>query len=404
MTLPNALDMLGGYNAVLVAVGSMLLGIAAGIAGTFLFLRKRALLGDAVAHAALPGVCIAFVFMAALGGDGRNLAGLLLGSFVTATLGLHIVQRITRRTRLREDVAIGAVLSVSFGIGIVLLTVIQNLGAGKPAGLETFLLGSTAGMLLSESLLIAAGGALVALAVYALRRPMAMVAFDPVYAASVGIHVGKVDWAMMTLVTAVTIVGLKIVGLILIVALLIIPPVAARFWTERTGTVVRLAGLIGGAAGLAGAAISASMPALPTGPIIVLAASVIFVVSLLFAPARGVVASMLRRSRSCRRIKLQQGLLLLAQGRAVQDRALAALLRKEGCMANDGRATALGMDKAVKALVDERRAELSRRLSLNPFDPSSSGPAESVSTGRIRGVDPLGDAEGRLAQPGEASA
>ena len=111
-TLLSALLLQSGYNAALVAVGAGLLGIAAGAGGSFLFLRKRALVSDAVAHSTLPGVGLAFMVMVAFGGDGRSLPGLLTGSAVTAAAGLYLVDWITRRTRLAEDAAIGAVLSV----------------------------------------------------------------------------------------------------------------------------------------------------------------------------------------------------------------------------------------------------------------------------------------------------
>ena len=187
--LLDALLLQLGYNATLVAIGAALLGTAAGITGTFLFLRKRALVSDAVSHATLPGVCIAFLLMAALGGDGRNLAGLLLGSAVSAGAGLWCMNWLTRNTRLAEDAAIGAVLSVFFGFGVVLLTVIQTLGIGRQAGLEGFLLGSTAGMLYSDALVIALGGAATLFLVLLTRRPMTLVAFDPEYAAARGLPV-----------------------------------------------------------------------------------------------------------------------------------------------------------------------------------------------------------------------
>ena len=147
----NALTFAAGYNASVVIVGAALLGTAAGAAGTFLFLRKRALVSDAVAHATLPGIAIGFMVMVALGGDGRDLLGLLLGSAVTATLGFLAVDLLVRHTRLAEDAAIGAVLSVTFGFGIVCLTIIQSMTVGRQAGLESFLLGSTAGMLFNDA-------------------------------------------------------------------------------------------------------------------------------------------------------------------------------------------------------------------------------------------------------------
>ncbi|TMV10894.1 metal ABC transporter permease [Arenibacterium halophilum] len=358
--LRDALLLHLGYNATLVAVGATLLGIAAGATGTFLFLRKRALVSDAISHATLPGVCLAFMAMVAMGFDGRNLAGLLLGSALSAGLGLLCLTWLVRHTRLAEDAAIGAVLSVFFGFGVVLLTVIQTMGSGRQAGLESFLLGSTAGMLRADALVIAAGGALTLAAIVLLRRPMILVAFDPEYAATRGVPVARVDFAIMALVMAVTVVGLKIVGLILIVALLIIPPVAARFWSDRAERVAGLAALFGGLSGFLGAAISAAYPDVPTGPIIVVVAFALFAVSLLLAPGRGVLAAVLRHRRFQRRVHLRQGLLALAQGQPIYERLTLRLLRRAGLARADGVATTEGRARAAKALRDEKRWEIVR--------------------------------------------
>lgn len=358
--LSDALLLQLGYNATLVAIGAALLGISAGVTGTFLFLRKRALVSDAISHATLPGVCIAFMTMVAFGGDGRNLIGLLLGSALSAWIGLLCLNWLTRNTRLAEDAAIGAVLSVFFGLGVVLLTVIQTLGVGRQAGLEGFLLGSTAGMLWADAVIIAVGGGTTLLLILLLRRPMTLVSFDPEYAAARGLPVARVDLAMMGLVMAVTVVGLKIVGLILIVALLIIPPVTARFWTERSDRVVLLSGLAGGLSGFVGAAISASAPNLPTGPIIVLVSFALFALSLLFAPNRGVLAAILGHLRFQRRVHLRQGLLALAQGQPIYERLTLRLLSRAGLARADGVATELGRARAAKALRDEKRWEVVR--------------------------------------------
>lgn len=357
----DALFLQLGYNASLVAVGAALLGAASGITGTFLFLRKRALVSDAVSHATLPGVCVAFLVMVALGGEGRNLAGLLIGSAISAGIGLWCMNWLTRNTRLAEDAAIGAVLSVFFGFGIVLLTVIQTLGVGRQAGLEGFLLGSTAGMLMSDAMVIAGGGAAVLLVILLARRPMTMVAFDPEYAAARGLPVGKIDMLMMGLVMAVTVVGLKVVGLILIVALLIIPAVTARFWTERAEHVVALAGVLGAVAAYVGAALSASAPNLPTGPIIVLVSFALFALSLLVAPNRGVLAAVLRHQRFQRRVHIRQGLLALAQEQTIYEPLTLRLLARAGLARADGVATTTGRARAAKALRDERRWDILRR-------------------------------------------
>lgn len=376
--LVQALLLQSGYNAGLVAVGAALLGVAAGAAGTFLFLRKRALVSDAVAHATLPGIAIAFIIMVSLGGDGRSLIGLIVGSAVAASIGLYLVEWISRRTRLAEDAAIGAVLSVFFGLGVVLLTIIQTMSRGRQAGLEDFLLGSTAGMLLQDAVVIAAGGALAVAMVLLFRRPMTMVAFNPEYAAATGINVRLTDLAMMGLVMAVTVIGLKVVGLILIVAMLIIPPVAARFWTDRTQDVLWIAGVIGGVSGYVGAAISAVVPDTPTGPIIVLSSFALFVVSLLFAPTRGVMAAAFRARRFQIRVHRRQGLLALARGEAIHDPLTIRVLRRDGLVRADNVATDDGRARAAKALRDEARWAIARSIY-----------ADEASSGRFDGLTPI---------------
>ena len=376
--LLEALTLQLGYNATLVTIGAALLGIAAGATGTFLYVGKRALVSDAISHATLPGVGLAFIAMVLLGGDGRFLPGLLLGSAISAAIGLLCVSWLSTRTRLAEDAAIGAVLSVFFGLGIVLLTVIQTMSSGRQAGLETFLLGSTAGMLWNDAVIIATGGALVLALVVLLRRPMTLVAFDAEFAASTGVDVRRTDLAMMGRALAITVVGLKIVGLILIVALLIIPAVAARFWSDRMGHVVGIAGVIGGASGWIGAALSATAPDLPTGPIIVIVAASFFAVSLLCAPGRGVLAAVLRHRRFRARVHVRQGLLALAQEQPIYEGLTLRLMRRAGLIRADGVATEAGRAKAARALLDERRWQLLR-----------ADPRHEAAAARYDGLTPL---------------
>lgn len=376
----DALFLQAGYNATLVAIGAGLLGFAAGAAGTFPFLRKRALISDAIAHATLPGVGLAFILMVGLGGEGRNLIGLVAGSAVTAWIGLLLIEWIVRRTRLAEDAAIGAVLGIFFGAGIVLLTVIQTMSAGRQAGLENFLLGSTAGMLLQDAIVIAVGGSLAVITVWLLRRPMTLVAFDSEYAATLGYNVRRIDLLMMGLVMAVTVIGLKLVGLILIVAMLIIPPVAARFWTDRSSNVIWIAGGIGGVSGYLGAVISASLPAVPTGPVIVLVAAVIFLFSLLFAPDRGVFAAILRHRRFQARVHRRQGLLALAAQHPIREAYTLRLLTREGLARPDGVPTDAGRALAAKIARDERRWDVAREIYQ-----------DAGLTGRYDGLTPIED-------------
>ncbi|MEM6638169.1 MAG: metal ABC transporter permease [Pseudomonadota bacterium] len=396
----QALSLQLGYNATLVTVGAALLGIAAGVTGTFLFLRRRALVSDAISHATLPGIAIAFLLMVALGGDGRALPGLLAGSAVSAGLGLLLIQWLTRRTSLAEDAAIGAVLSVFFGFGVVLLTVIQTSQLGRQAGLESFLLGATAGMLRQDALLIAMGGALILALVILLRRPMTTVAFDTEYARASGMSVDRIDLAIMGLVLAVTVIGLKIVGLVLIVALLIIPPVTARFWSERAGRVAVIGGVVGGASAYLGAALSAVVPDLPTGPIIVLIAFSAFTLSLLLAPGRGVLAAFARHRSFQTRVHLRQGLLALGQDQPIYEPLTLRLLRRAGLATADGVATQAGRARAARALRDEARWQIARQMAAHEaatthYDGLT--PIEEVLT-----TDQIAEIDRRLGGPTEA--
>ena len=298
--------------------------------------------------------------MTALGLDGRNLPGLLIGSAISAMLGLMAVQWLASRTRLSEDAAIGAVLSVFFSFGIVLLTVIQTMSTGRQAGLESFLLGSTAGMLYADALLIAVGGLIVTALVLVFRRPMTLVSFDPGFAATGGMNLDRIDMVMMALVLGVTVIGLKIVGLILIVALLIIPPVTARLWSDRVGHVVLIAGLFGGLSAWIGAAFSASAPDLPTGPLIVLTAFAFFILSMLLAPERGLLLTYLRHRQFQAGVHIRQGLLALAQGQPIYEPLTLRLLSRKGLARADGVPTEKGAARAAKAYRDEKRWEVAR--------------------------------------------
>ncbi|MEK6216235.1 MAG: metal ABC transporter permease, partial [Boseongicola sp.] len=247
-----------------------------------------------------------------------------------------------------------------FGFGIVLLTVIQTMSAGRQAGLESFLLGSTAGMLFADAVLIAGGGALALLLVLIFRRPMTITSFDREFARASGINLDRTDLIMMGLVMGVTVIGLKIVGLILIVALLIIPPVAARFWSDRADNVVLIAGVVGGVSGWVGAAISATAPNLPTGPIIVLTAFGLFAASMLLAPGRGLIVSAFEHRKFQKGIHMRQGLVSLAQGHPIYEPFTIRLLEREGLARADGVPTDDGRARASRVLRDEKRWEIAR--------------------------------------------
>ncbi|RMH24264.1 MAG: metal ABC transporter permease [Planctomycetota bacterium] len=294
----RVLTLRGGFNTNTVLAGTTLLGLAAGVVGAFALLRKRSLMADALSHATLPGIGLAFLAATALGIGGRSLPVLLAGAAATGVLGVVCVQALLRHSRLREDAAIGAVLSVFFGAGVVVLSYIQKNAGGNAGGLSHFIYGQTAAMRVSDAALMG-GIALVAMVAAALMlKEFALVCFNDAFARVDGWPVSRIDLMMMALVVLVTVAGLQAVGLLLVVAMLIIPPVAARFWTERLLVLVVLSGVIGAASGYLGASISALLPRKPAGAVIVLAAGCMFAISLLFAPRRGVIASSVARWRS----------------------------------------------------------------------------------------------------------
>lgn len=297
--------LLEDYNTRVVIAGTTLLGCAAGLVGSFTLLRKRALMGDALSHATLPGIGLAFLIATVAGGDGKSLPVLLLGATVTGLLGIGAILLIRNLTRLKEDTALGAVLSVFFGAGVALLGVIQQMPQGHAAGLEAFIYGKTASMGSTDIRLIAVTGLVCAAASLVLFKEFKLLCFDEVFAGARGYPVLLLDMALMALVVIVTIVGLQAVGLVLMVALLVIPASAARFWTERLWKMFLISGGIGAAGGMAGAGISALFSRLPSGAMIVLVCAVFFLVSLIFGSSRGVLIRALLRRQLNRSIDRQ---------------------------------------------------------------------------------------------------
>ncbi|MBX3356943.1 MAG: metal ABC transporter permease [Phycisphaeraceae bacterium] len=294
-------------NTRTVLAGTALLGLASGVVGSLAVLRRRALVGDAMAHAALPGVCLAFFVV----GD-RNFSAFLLGALIIGVVAAWTISAVKRFTRVKEDAAIAMAIGGFFGLGIVLSVVIQHRPAGNRAGLDSFIFGKAATMLRSDALVIAAVAAAVIGVAALLWKEFKLLCFDQDFAVSQGWPAARLDLLLMALVCVCTVAGLPAVGVVLMVALLVIPPVTARCWTDRFGPMLVLAGAIGAGAGALGTALSAVLPAprealsrgWPTGPMIVLTAAAAFAFSLAAAPRRGLVASLVRQVRLRRRVEL----------------------------------------------------------------------------------------------------
>lgn len=283
------------YNTRVVLFGVAVLGAAGGLVGSFTLLRKRALLADALSHASWPGIGLAFMIASGLGMNAKSLPVLLLGATLTGLLGVGLVLLVRSQTRLKEDAALGIALSVFFGAGMGLLGVVQQMDTGRAAGLEGFIYGKTASMNWNDAVLITMASCFAIACCMLLFKEFKLLCFDENFAGSRGLPVVALDLALMSLVVLITIVGLQAVGLILVVALFVIPAAAARFWTERMWAVAWLSALLGGIGGVIGGAASALFPRLPSGAMIVLASTGIFAVSMFFGSARGVTIRWLRR-------------------------------------------------------------------------------------------------------------
>jgi len=291
------------YNTRVVFLGVSALSSAAGLVGTFLLLRKRSLLSDAVSHATLPGLALAFLIVEAAGGNGRALPVLLAGAAVGGVLGMTTVTLIRRFSRLKDDVALALVLSVFFGLGVCFIVAIQQLPTGNAAGLDHMIYGKAAAMSSGDAKLILGAGLVVALICIALFKEFRLLCFDENFAAVQGWPRILLDLMLMGLVVAVTVIGLQAVGLLLSVALLIVPAAAARFWSESLGKTAWIAAAIGLVSGWGGVLASALFPKLPAGAMIVLVACGVFAFSMLFGVRRGVWV----RWREHRRVKQRVG-------------------------------------------------------------------------------------------------
>ncbi len=295
--------MLRNYNTKLVVLSTMILGVASGFVGSFLLLRKRSLMGDALSHACLPGIVLLFIIMASAGGSGKSLGGLLLGASLTGIIGVGVVMLISSTSRVKDDAAMGIVLSVFFGIGIAMMTMVQKTPGQSSAGLIDFIYGKAASMVLQDFVLLSGVAVVIAALCLLLMKEFALLCFDQTFGKCIGLPVYLLDVLLMVLVAAVTVVGMQAVGLILIIAYLVTPAATARFWTDNLRVMLLLSALFGAMSGWLGASLSALLPGMPAGAVIVLMAAVLFILSMLFGTSRGI----LKRVISHRQLKIKVG-------------------------------------------------------------------------------------------------
>ena len=290
------------YTLMIVASGAALLGAVSGSLGTYAVLRRQSLLGDAISHAALPGIAIAFL----LTGSKAPLI-LVLGAAIAGWLGTLLIMSIVQLTRIKYDSALGIVLSTFFGFGLVLHTLIQRTGNANQAGLDTFLFGQAATILASDILTIGVLGGIGIAIMLIFWKELKLLVFDEGFAASVGFRTRVLDILLTSLLVIAIVLGLQAVGAVLMSAMLVAPAVAARQWTNKFSVMMLLAACFGALAGVSGTIISSAASRIPTGPTIVLCGTVVVGFSIAFASNRGLLWDWIRQKRNRRNLKMTAG-------------------------------------------------------------------------------------------------
>lgn len=290
--LSMALGVQYDYTLTNVALGGVLLGVLCGMTGSFAVLRSQSLIGDTLSHAALPGVVIAFLLF------GREAVALLLGAALTGGLGVLLVNWLVSTTRLKPDGAMSIVLVSFFALGVALLSYIQGRVGASQAGLEKFIFGQAAAIVERDVAVLGAACLLIGALIYAFWEAFKLLTFDPDFARAVGLPVARLNALLSGALVVVIVLGLQLAGAILMVGLLIAPAAAARQWTRRLEQMIVLASLFGAFSGGAGAVLSALERGLPTGPLMIVVACGIVLVSILFAPQRGVLGRLWRQRRA----------------------------------------------------------------------------------------------------------
>ena len=286
-----------------ISLGTAVLGVICGMLGSFTVLRKQSLLGDAISHAALPGIALAFLIT---GGKDSNV--LLLGALVSGLVGAFWIRGMISKTHLKSDTALGLILSLFFGFGMMLLTYIQKQPNANQAGLDKYLFGQAATLVESDVLLMIGVTGVALLVVLLFWKEFKLLLFDQDYTKTLGFNTKFIDILITFFIVLAIVIGLQTVGVVLMSAMLLAPAAAARQWTSSLAMMVFLAALIGGFSGVFGTAISATQNNLSTGPVIVLVASFFVVISFVFSPTRGLLFKQIRLIKNRRDLKLKKTL------------------------------------------------------------------------------------------------
>ena len=285
------------YTFYKVIIGTTLIGIITGILGCFTLLRRQSLLGDTIAHATLPGLTGMFMFVL-----DKSYLLLLLGASTTGLLGAFCVHFITSNTTLKKDTALGIILSVFFGIGMIFLTIIQKMPTANQAGIDKFLFGHASTLLYHDIIILSIIAAIVIATVLFFWKEFKIITFDPEYAKTIGIPINKINCILTLLIVLTIIVGLQTIGLILISSFLISPATSARQWTTTLSSMILLSIVFSLIATVMGTYISCGVANTPTGPVIVVISTFLTLLSILLSP-QGSLSAWLTQQQNQKQIK-----------------------------------------------------------------------------------------------------
>lgn len=291
------------YTLRTITLGTAILGAVTGMLGSFAVLRKQSLLGDAISHAALPGIAISFLITGA-----KDSNTLLLGALVSGLIGTFWIRGIITKTHLKSDTALGLILSLFFGFGMLLLTFIQKQPNANQAGLDKYLFGQAATLVESDVWLMAIVTGICLIVLLLFWKEFKILLFDKDYAKTLGFNTKTIDILITSFIVLAIVLGLQTVGVVLMSAMLLAPAAAARQWTNSLATMVFLAAVFGAFSGVFGTAISASQDNLSTGPVIVLVAAVFVLISFVFSPSRGLLFKQIRFIKNRRDLELHKTL------------------------------------------------------------------------------------------------
>ncbi len=283
------MNILLSHNAQWVIFSTLILGMASGMMGCLSYWKRQSLMSDALSHAALPGVVIGFALIGV-----KSLPMMMAGAAISAVIAAFLIQWIRSSTRIKEDTAMGIILSVFFGFGIMLLTMVNRMPGGNQSGLDSFIFGQAASMVRKDVYTMLMLAALVILVLFIGFKEWKLFLFDPDFARGLGLSGRLMNGIYLTVLVLVIITGIQVVGVILMSALLIIPAVSARYWTQSFKWMVILSALFGGGAGMIGTIISTMGQGWPTGPFIIVTSSALFVISLVFGAQKGLLIQALQ--------------------------------------------------------------------------------------------------------------